>query len=198
MKKIFFLLYLIGCFYLALPAPQIHPKVVGYRSQEPGDTGQVANVIAAYYTNQSRQEIISQTSRQFKAIILWGKIKIPLPTYTLIHPPQYAKTVIRQTHKSWHFVELVHWQRESLFISFWEPELRNVSLHLKGKNYLLANGQKWQRKVTFYYQKSNIFWRELIWTLEIISLVILYQLFNNISRQMSARKFQNRLKKLLF
>ncbi len=171
MKKILTIIYIIGFLYFLLPAPKINPQVVGYRSQEPGDTGQVPNIVAAYYTNQSRKEILDSIQKQFKksCINFPYRLCFNLPTYQLIHPPEYSKKVIRQTHHSWHFVELIHWQRESLFVSFWEPALRNKSLHLQGHNFIQANHQHWQKKVTFYYQPSNWLWREIIWTLEVIA-----------------------------
>ncbi len=169
MKKVLFLIYLVGCLYFALPTPELNPQVNGYRSLEPGDTGQVPHIVAAYYTNQSRQEIINLIKKQFQRSRFF-LFYLPLPTYQMIYPPEYAKKVIRKTHQSWHFVELIHWQRESLFISFWEPGLRNKSLNLHGLNYLKAGGKKWNRKVTFYYLPTNLYWREIIWTLELIAI----------------------------
>ncbi len=192
MKKILTIIYIIGFLYLLLPTPEINPQVIGYRSLEPGDTGQVPNIIAAYYTNQSRKEIINSIQRQFKksCINFPYHFCLTLPTYQLIHPPEYAKKVIRQTHHSWHFVELIHWQRESLFISFWEPALRNKSLHLQGRNFILVHHQPWQKKVTFYYQPSSWLWREIIWTLEAVALWWLTKLLKDLYQKGQKLKFE--------
>lgn len=181
LKKILIFIWVLGFTYFSLPTPRPQIKVNGYRSLEPGDTWQQPNVLAAYYTNEPRETIINRAEKAFNHTFI-AKLKIPIYTYTLIHPPEYAKQVIRDTHKSWHFRELIHWQRESLFISFWEPGLRNKSLNLAGRDYLIANNQKWQTKVIFYYLPSSWWWRQLIWLAEILSLSLIIKLIGQTSK----------------
>ncbi len=180
-RKILIFIWVLGFVYFSLPTPRPQIKVNGYRSQEPGDTWQQPNVLAAYYTNESRESIIDRTEKAFNHTYLFN-LKVPLYTITLIHPPEYAKQVIRDTHKSWHFRELVHWQRESLFISFWEPALRNKSQKLTGRDYLIANKQKWQSKVTFYYLPSSWWWRQLIWLVEVLSLALILKMIKQTAK----------------
>ncbi|NOY15044.1 MAG: hypothetical protein GXP43_02395 [bacterium] len=176
-KKTIIIIYLLGFFYLLLPPPKININVKGFKSQESGDTGQIKNIIAAYYTNQPRQKILDQAYQSFNHTYLFGQIKIPLLTYVLEHPPEYARQVIIDTHRSWHFKEFVHWQRESLFVSFWEPAKRNQSLNLSGFDYILVNQQKWKSKVTFYYIRSNPLILQVIWLLEVAGLYLVIILF---------------------
>ena len=178
LKKVIFIIYIIGAVYLALPTPDFNLKLQGLRSPDSGDNGGIPNIVSAYYTNQDRQTILNQVYQNFNFTTIFG-IKIPLPTFVLEHPPEYAKQVIIDTHNSWHFREFIHPQRESLFVSFWEPQKRNQALNLKGPDYILKNNQLWQSKVTFYYITTHPIWRQLIWLLEIISLYLLVKYLTN-------------------
>ena len=171
LKKIILIIYIIGVIYLALPAPTFNLKLQGLRSPDSGDNGGIPNIVSAYYTNQDRLTVLDQVLQNFNSTSLFG-FKIPLPTFVLEHPPEYAKQVIIDTHDSWHFKEFIHPQRESLFVSFWEPQKRNQALNLKGPNYILKNHQLWQSKVTFYYITTHPLLRQLVWLLEIIGLYL--------------------------
>lgn len=148
MKKTIFILiiavWVIGVVYVLLPAPRIVDMPNTFKSDESGDTVQVPGV-SAFYNNLSRQQAVAYYQQQFCCSTL---LQIPLLTYNLNHPPQYAKERIRDEIKAWYFEELVHPFRESLYVSGWTPALAQYSLGIKYEP--LDKGS------TVYYQKTTI------------------------------------------
>lgn len=167
LKIAFFLVFLLGTFYLSLPAPHDFPDLPGaVKSTEPGDTVQIANV-SAYYTDLPRQEVIDFYFRYFSRSPF---LNIPLITYKLNHPPERIREVLRDTQRSTYVEELVHPLRESVFVSgfewnndpFTSPERRIT-------NILVVNGKTYQFKVTLFYQESRLWQRLLIFYLILLS-----------------------------
>lgn len=154
--------YSLGLFYLILPEPVIPNLEPGFKSTEPGDTTQLPGVWA-YYTNLSREESISFFEERFKRSSF---LKIPLITYKLNHPPEYARETIKDTLHSNFYEELVHPLRESLFISGWIPSEDKV--YLKNKKNPITDftieGVHYNTKITLFHVSSNIFSRILVWT----------------------------------
>ncbi|MBU1127062.1 MAG: hypothetical protein ABIH88_00600 [Patescibacteria group bacterium] len=160
----FFLLlfYFLGLFYLVLPEPVIPNLEPGFKSTEPGDTIQIPGVWA-YYTNLSREESINFFEKRFKKSPFLG---IPLITYKLNHPPEYARETIKDTLFSNFYEELVHPLRESLFISGWIPSEDEV--YLKDKKDPITDfvieGEHYNAKITLFHVQSSVFSRILVWT----------------------------------
>lgn len=162
-KIIFSIIFLLGTFYLSLPAPRDFPHLPqAVKSTEPGDTVQIANV-SAYYTDMPRQEVIDFYFDYFSRSPFF---KIPFPTYKLNHPPERIREVLRDTQRSTYVEELVHPFRESVFISGFEwdndpftPPEKRV------KNILIVNGKTYQFKVTLFYQESALWQRLLVFYL---------------------------------
>jgi hypothetical protein len=137
----------ISCFlYLISPAPKIPDLPNSVKSTEPGDTIQIPNV-AAYYTNQSRTQVINFYKANYSA--LWRII--------LNHPPEKSKQIFRDTMRSYYLEELVLPYKESLFVNgfewqndvFTKPEKRI-------KNKLLYQGQEFKAKITIRTFPSSI------------------------------------------
>lgn len=159
-KTLFLILFIVGTFYLSLPAPKDFPPLPdSVKSVEPGDTEQIANV-SAYYTDISREEVVNFYYDYFSKSPF---LNIPLPTYKLNHPPERIREVLRDTQQSTFVEEIVHPLRESVFVNgfewnndpFTEPEGR-------AKNILIVNGKTYQFKVTLFYQESQAWQRLLV------------------------------------
>jgi hypothetical protein len=167
-KILIFVVYLLGIFYLVLPEPVIPNLPGGLKSIEPGDTTQMPGVWA-YYTNLSRREVVDFYKKSFSKSSF---LKIPLPTYILNHPPEYARETIRDTQQSNFYEEIVHPLRESLFVNGWIPKEDKVYLakSLKPIIDFVVDGQSYPAKITLYHVSSPIWARILVWT-GIISLI---------------------------
>ncbi len=107
---IFLLIFnFLAVIYLLLPTPKLKDLDSSVRSQEPGDTVQMTNV-TGYYTNLSRREVIN-FYRSFYAGPLMTRLN---------YPPEYAKTIFRDTMKSYYLEEFHLPFKESLFINGFE------------------------------------------------------------------------------
>lgn len=161
-KILVLVVYLFGLAYLVLPEPVIPNLEPALKSTEPGDTTQIPGVWA-YYTNLSRRETVNFYKEAFSRSPF---LNIPLPTYILNHPPEYARETIRATQKSNFYEELVHPLRESLFISGWIPSEDEVYLRQSKKPItdFLVEGERFSAKITLYHVQSPILARILVWT----------------------------------
>lgn len=172
---IFALIFVIGTFYLLLPAPKDFPDLpVAVKSVEPGDTTQIANV-SAYYTDLPRQEVVDYYFDYFSRSPF---LNIPLITYKLNHPPERIREVLRETQQSTYVEEIVHPLRESVFVNGFEwnndpftPPVRRI------KNILIVNGKTYQFKITLFYQESKLWQRLLVFYLSLFSILLLYKSF---------------------
>jgi hypothetical protein len=155
--SLFAFLFLI---YLLLPPPaEIPPLKDSLKSTEPGDTIQIPG-ISAYYTNLSRQEVLNFYQKNFSKSRFLG---IPLLTYRLNHPPEYAKQVIRDTQQSSYLEEIVHPLRESLFVNGYEWENDPfVPPESRAQYKMVIDGKEFKCKVTIRPFYSNFFFRILI------------------------------------
>ena len=175
LKIIFFLAFILGTFYLVLPAPKDFPALPdSVKSIEPGDTIQIAHV-SAYYTDLSRQEAVDYYFKYFSRSPF---LQIPLITYKLNHPPERIREVLRATQQSTFVEEIVHPLRESVFINGFEwnndpftPPAARV------KNILIVNGKTYQFKITIFYQESAIWQRLLIYYLSLITIWLIYKAY---------------------
>jgi hypothetical protein len=141
LKIFIFLLLILNIFavlYLISPTPQLLDLPNSVKSKEPGDTIQIPHV-SAYYTNLSRADVMNF----YKSNYL-GLFRI-----NLNHPPEKARTIIKDTIQSYYFEELVLPFKESLFINgfewqndvFTKPEKRI-------KNKLIYEGKEYSAKIT--------------------------------------------------
>jgi hypothetical protein len=168
----------LGIFYLVLPEPVIPNLEPALKSIEPGDTTQMPGVWA-YYTNLSRREAVDFFQKAFSRTPF---LNIPLPTYILNHPPEYARETIRATQQSNFYEEIVHPLRESLFVNGWIPSEDKVYLaeSLKPITYFTIDGQRYNAKITLYHVQSPAWARLLIWTGIMALIVIIGLIFKSI------------------
>jgi hypothetical protein len=167
--------WLLGVVYLSLPEPVIPNLPDSLKSSEPGDTVQIPGVWA-YYTNLSREEAIGFYKEAFSCSSF---LKIPLITYRLNHPPEYAQETIIDTLKNNFYEELVHPLRESLFISGWIPKEDKVYLAKNKKpiTEFLVDGQTFSAKITLYHVTSPFWAKFLVWTGIMVLIWLLFSAF---------------------
>jgi len=182
MKKIphiiLILIFFLGTFYLVLPAPRDFPPLPNsVKSIEPGDTVQMPGV-SAYYTDVSREEVMKFYKKNFSRSSF---LNIPLITYTLNHPPERIREVLRDTQQSTYVEEIVHPLRESVFVSGFEwnndpftPPPKRI------KNILIVDGKTYQFKVTLFYQESKIWPRIIIFYSSLLMVYLLCKSYQGI------------------
>jgi len=179
-KLVFTLVFLLGTFYLLLPAPKDFPQLPGsLKSTEPGDTVQIVNV-SAYYTDLSRKEVLDFYTNYFSRSPF---LKIPLITYRLNHPPERIREVLRATQKSTYVEEVVHPLKESVFINGYEWNNDPfIAPEMRAENILVVNGKTYQFKITLYYQESKIWQRLLVFYSSLLIIWLLFRVYSNLWR----------------
>lgn len=181
------LIYLLGVVYLLLPGPNLPDLEPAFRSTEPGDTWQIPGVWA-FYTDLSRRESIDFFEKAFSRSSF---LNLPLPTFRLNHPPEYARETIRDTLASNFYEELYHPLRESLFISGWIPGEDKVYL-AQAPNPItefFIEGQNFTAKITLYHVESPVWARLLILTgLVPVTLVLAWLVIKTINSPWRKRK----------
>jgi len=158
--------------YLLIPVPPLKDLPNSVKSEEPGDTIQMKN-ISAYYTNLTRTEVINFYRSAYRNPII----------IRLNYPPEYAKTIFRDTMQSTYLEEFSLPFKESLYINgyewendvFTKPEKRIV-------NKMIYNGAEYKSKVTLKIIPTSIPLRLLnffIIEASLIGLFYLYRYFIN-------------------
>lgn len=161
--KIFKVIFVIfGIFlivYLSFPNFDFPAPLPGsYQSGEPADVE--TPLRRGYYTDMTRQEVITWYKNQFK----WGE--------ELNYPPENAQTIIRDQTKSTFLEEIVHPFRESIYINGFEP---------KDPQYVqIANGRQWRQKVIVRYVPSSLYVRLFAGMITLGLIYLLYRQFRKI------------------
>lgn len=148
-----------GIYLLLPPSKELPPLPQSLKSIEPGDTVQIPGV-SAYYTDLSRAEVIKFYQDNFTRSSF---LEVPLITYRLNHPPEYVKTLLRDTQQTSYLEEVVHPLRESLFINGFEWENDPFTVPDKRvKNKMIINGHEYKAKITIFQRNSNPFFRLIV------------------------------------
>lgn len=155
--------------YLLIPTPTLKDLPSSVKSNEPGDTIQMKNV-TAFYTNLSRTEVINFYRATYTSPIL----------IRLNHPPEYAKTIFRDTMQSYYLEEFSLPFKESLYINgyewendvFTKPEKRIV-------NKMIYEGIEYKSKITLKIIPTSSIIRILNFFIIEISLLSLFYLYRN-------------------
>ncbi len=141
------ILFLGSFSYLLLPGasfPKQPPDSV--QSLEKADTE--TKWRRAYFTNYTREEVLSHYQKQSEKFSLLG---IPLPTYKLNYPPEDAFLLIRDQTRSTFLEEIVQPFRAYLFVNGFKPTYAKDDIWYKGVHY--------EQKITLRYATSSIFIR---------------------------------------
>ncbi len=153
------LLSLIFLFYLVLPNPAFPlPPADALQSNEPADSE--TPLRRAYFTNLTREEIISHYQKQLEHAVI---LNIPLPTYRLNYPPEEAGTIIRDQTRSTFLEEIVHPFRESVYVNGFEPK--------EVKDAIFIAEKPWKQKIIIKYVPSNVYLRLGI---ALVTLMMIY------------------------
>lgn len=174
LTRIIYLLLVLFILYLLLPSPKDPPSLPNsVKSTEPLDTWQKKDIFA-YYTNMSRKEVIEFYQQYYSNSKLFN---IPLITYRLNHPPEYAREVIIDTIPSSFFEEIIHPFREAWFLNGYEPE--NDPFNSTGTKFgkHKIDGKEYSLKITVYKKGSSQISRTLIFLAVLISAKILFPFF---------------------
>lgn len=186
MKKLQLLaVFILGFFllaffiYLMLPAPSIPPLPHSEKSTEPGDTVQVPNV-SGYFTDMDRGQVTKFYQKSFSKSSLFG---LPLPTVRLNHPPEYARTVIRDQILSSYLEEYVHPLRDSLYVNGWEPDVYFKNNPGAAEQFkVTTGGKRYFSKVTIRTFPSSVILRVVIFVFGLILSFLFVLLFRRIIR----------------
>lgn len=149
-KKILIILFCIfnvsAVVYLISPIPSLPDLANSIKSDEPGDTVQLADV-SAYYTNMTRTEVIN-----FYKAYYSGPFRI-----ILNHPPEKAKEIIKDTIQSYYFEEFILPFKESLFINGfeWENDVFTKAEN-RVKNKLIFKDKEYKSKITLKTVPTSI------------------------------------------
>ncbi len=136
---IIILLNLLALYYFFfIPIPTLQPLYSSLKSNLPGDTVQVKNV-TAYFTNLSRNQVISIYQNTFKH---------PL-SVKLNHPPEKAREIFTDTIQSYYLEEIVIPYKMSLFINGfeWQNDVFTPQT-AREKNKLIYQNQTFSSKVS--------------------------------------------------
>lgn len=185
-KILYIVLFIVGTFYLTLPAPKDFPDLPGsVKSTEPGDTVQIDNV-SAYFTDMPREEVVKFYYDYFSKSPF---LNIPLPTYKLNHPPERIREVLRETQQSTYVEEIVHPLRESVFISGFEWDNDPFTApQRRVKNILIVNGETYQFKVTLFYQESQVWQRLFVFYSILILSYLVFVAYKGIFERWKKKK----------
>lgn len=146
---LFFLFSVILLGYVSLPNFDFPaPPPDSLQSQEPADTE--SPLRRAYFTNYSREEVMSWYIKQFTNSS-FGNIHIL--TYRLNYPPEDSQTIIRDQTRSTFLEEVVHPFRESVYVNGFEPK--------EAKDAINIAGLPWRQKIIIRYVPSSV-WVRLI------------------------------------
>lgn len=146
MKKILWVIFVLGLIYLILPGPtkieDFAPIPDSTKSNLDGDTWQNPNIVA-YFSDFRREEITSFYKNQFSGKYFFGGL---IPPIRLNHPPEAAYTYIRDQQESTFLEEYTYPFRESLYVNGYEPEVEN-QMFKKPSNFV--GNHIWYEEVPF-------------------------------------------------
>ncbi len=162
LTKICYLLFAI-CFliYLILPGPNsvfdFTPLPNSLKSDEPGDTVQVPNIVA-YFGHTFREFNVNMYRNQLQK--LDGLIFPPL---RLNHPPEYSWEVVLNQVRSTYLEELVYPMRESLYVNGFEPHFEDGTPRYQGAPPIHVGEVEFDTKTTIRYYPSPVWARIIVW-----------------------------------
>lgn len=132
------------------------------QSLEPADVE--SPLRRGYYTNLSRDEVISHYVRKFNKGF---NIYIPRLNY----PPEDAALIIRDQTKSTFLEEIVHPLRESIYINGFEPKTEEYAQYYKGIRY--------NQKIIVRYVPSSLWVRIFVILGSALSAYLLFLEYKN-------------------
>jgi len=145
-KALIFSVFILLLIYIFPASPEFpQPPVGSVQSNEPADVE--SPLRRGYYTNLSRDEVISHYVSEFNK-------GFNIYTPRLNYPPEEAQAIIRDQTKSTFLEELVHPLRESIYINGFEPKSEEYALFF--------DNVRWNQKIIVKYVPSQTWFRIII------------------------------------
>lgn len=149
--------------YLGIPGPDFpKPPPDSVQSEEEADTE--TSLRRAYFTNYTREEVITHYRDQF---LRSPFLQIPFFSLRLNYPPEDAQTLIRDQTRSTFLEEIVHPLRESIYIDGFEPTNPKDDVWYKGVDY--------RQKIIIRHVPSNTLIRLFVGIATMVVIVLLHQ-----------------------
>lgn len=168
-RMIMLVAVLVILIYLLLPSPKVEDLPGAVKSDEPGDTVQIAGV-SAYFTNMDQQKVLSFYQDQFSRSSFLG---LPLPTIVFSRPVQEAHQFISDQLITTYLYELIHPFRESIYLNGW-VEGKLPPVYRRWINHAInPKGVHFDAKVTIRQIESPLWARMLVFTLTIGAIFVL-------------------------
>jgi hypothetical protein len=160
--KILFALFSIFLLaYVSIPGSDFPiPPPDALQSKEPADTE--TPLRRAYFTNYSREEIMTHYKKQSKL------------SYVLSYGPEEAQGIIRDQTRSTYLEEIVSPLRESVFINGFEPKTQKDAINIEGK--------PWKQKVIVRFVPSTIYSRLLVSGLTLALIFVLVREYSHVKK----------------
>ncbi|MDO8498804.1 MAG: hypothetical protein Q7S44_03390 [bacterium] len=174
-------LFILGLVYLIIPGPgsveDFTPLPNSVRSDLDGDTWQNPN-IAAYYADFRRDYVTKFYKDQFTRMHLFGWF---LPPLKINHPPEYARSYVRDQQESTFLEEYTYPLRESIFVNGYEPLVENTmnkKAQLAGfvGNHIWYKENPYESKATLRYYPSSVVARTIVYLLIWLSAIWFWKL----------------------
>ncbi len=155
-------IYFFGLVYLLAPTPSLPELSNAVLSNEPGDTVQNPDQ-RGYYTNSSRQQVLSEIQKNFKINFLGYKI----PSYRLNFRPEEAGELVRDQLKSNYLEEIIYPLHSSVFVNGWEPKKSPAYANKQSLEVpdISIYGVPYEAKITLKPTTSTSPLRVFVWTL---------------------------------
>lgn len=166
MKLFFVIFFILLTIYVYPKSPDFpNPPSDFVQSFEPADVE--TPLRRGYYTNLSRQEVISYYEKEFNT-------GFNIYTPRLNYPPEEAPVLIRDQTKSTFLEELVHPLRESLYINGFEPKTEEYAQFYKGIRY--------NQRIIVRYVPSSEWVRMVVVAMTVISSYLLFVEYINVKK----------------
>lgn len=174
-KNLIFIIFnLLVIAYLAYPLPKTPDLYHSIKSTEPGDTTQLKNV-KAFYNNLQRADVIDFYVKNYQN-------KHPL-AIKLNHPPEKAKTIIKDTIQTYYLEEIIIPFKQSLFINGfnWQKDVFTKESD-RPQNKMTIDGIDYTTKITLKTYTSNILASYLIILLGQLTLIFAINTYKQVFR----------------
>jgi hypothetical protein len=183
LRIILIVIFILGLIYLLYPMPNsindFAPLPDSRKSDEPGDTYQIPNVVA-YFSNYFRPDVTNFYKKDLQRLS-----GMPFPPLRLNHPPEESFTYIKDQSRSTYLEEFTYPLKATLFVNGFEPFYNS---HLTAKNYdekrprylgatdIVIYGKTYDTKTTLRYYPTSIWARIVVWTGIIVSIYFILTL----------------------
>lgn len=169
-SKVLIALFILGLIYILAPGPSsiddFPPIPNSLKSDEPGDTYQVPNVVA-YFSDYDRVGITNFYKDDFRNKFFFGKL---IPLLVLNHPPLYAKTVVRDQINVTFIEEYTYPLKGSIFVAGYEPFIEN---EMFGREHFFIRDhiQVIKQSDRYFKSKTTIRYYPAAWHVSLVTYV---------------------------